>query len=66
MQEVPSISIEPQARKFQVPPTVIDAGSEEVHQLLQPIKSVSLDMNKFPTQALVELQHFSTQELVDR
>ena len=31
MHEVPSISTEPRARNVQVPPTVIDMGSEEVN-----------------------------------
>ena len=34
--------------------------------LLQLPQIISLDTNKLPTQALVELQHVSTQELADR
>ena len=66
MQEVSSISFEPQARNVQVPSTTIDAGSEEVNLLLQPFQRISLDLNKLPAQALVELQHVANQELVDR
>ena len=51
---------------MQVLLTAIDAGSEEVNMLLQLPQIISLDINKLPTQALVELQHVSTQELADR
>ena len=37
MQDIPSISTEPWDRNVQVPPTVINAGNEEVHQLLRSI-----------------------------
>ena len=33
----------------------IDASNEDVHQLLQPIQSVALDLNKLSTMVLVEL-----------
>ena len=55
MRDFPPISIEPRARNMQVPPTVIDMGNEEVHQLLRPIKSMDLDLNKLSTLMLVEL-----------
>ena len=63
MQEISLINTEPRARNMQVPPTVIDAENEEVHQLLQPILSVALDLNKLSTMALEELQHVTTLEL---
>ena len=59
MQEFPSISTDSRARNIQVPSTVIDAGREEVNQLLRPLHSISLDLNKLPTQVFVELQHVS-------
>ena len=55
MQDIPLIGTEPQARNVQFPPTAIDAGNEEVHQLLRLIQSVYLDLNKLPAMALVEL-----------
>ena len=51
---------------MQVPPTANDVRNEEVHQLLQPIQSVALDVNKLSAMALVELQHIDTLELVER
>ena len=61
-----SISTEPRARNVQVPPTTIDVGNEEVHQLLRPLQSVALDLNKLSATALVELHHVASLELVDR
>ena len=51
---------------MQVPPIMIDARNEEVHQLLRPIQSVDLDLNKLSTMVLVELQHVAALELADR
>ena len=44
---------------------MIDAKNEEVHQLLRPIQSVDLDLNKLFAMDLVELQHVATLELVE-
>ena len=55
MQEFPSISTEPRARNFQVPPTMIDVGNAEVNLWLEPLQSIALDLNKLPTQVLVDL-----------
>ena len=66
MQEVSSISTEPWTRNVQAPPIAIDVGSEEVNQLLWPIQSIALDLNKFPAQVLVELQYVASQELADK
>ena len=55
MQDISSISTDPGARNVQVPLTSIDVGNEEVQQLLQPIQSVALDLNKLSSMALVEL-----------
>ena len=65
MQDILSIGTEPWARNMQVPPTMIDVGNEEVHQLLRTIQSVALDLNKLSATALVELQHVSALELAD-
>ena len=51
---------------MQVPSTAIEAGNDEAHQLLRPIQSVDLDLNKLSTRMLVELQHVVTLELVDQ
>ena len=66
MQEVTLINTEPLARNVQVPPTTINAGNEDVNQLLWPIPSIALDLKELPAQILVELQHITSQELVDR
>ena len=66
MQDISSISTDPQARNVQVPLTTIDAWNEEVHQLLRPIQSVALDLNKLSTMELVELQHVSAMEFVEQ
>ena len=66
MQNVSLISTEPQDRNVQVPLTTIDVGNEEVHQLLQPIQSVDLDLNKLSAMASVEFQHVFALELVER
>ena len=55
MQYILLISTEPWARNVQVSLTAINAGNEEVRQLLRPIQSVALDLNKLSTMALVEL-----------
>ena len=62
MQEFPSINTKLRARNIQVPPIAINARSEEVNLLLQPIQSISLDLNKLLAQSLVELQDVITQE----
>ena len=46
---------------MQVPLIVIDVNNEEVHQLLWPIQSMDLDMNKLYAMDLVDLQHIATQ-----
>ena len=66
MQEIQSISTEPQFRNMQVPLTTINVGNEEVHQLLRPIQSVDLDINKLSATVLVESQHVSALGLVDQ
>ena len=63
MQDISSISTEPRARNMQVPPTAIDARNEEVHQLLRPIQSVAVDLNKLSNMVLLELQHVAALEL---
>ena len=66
MQVFLSISTESWDRNVQVPLTTIDPGSEEVNLLLQLLKRIALDLNKLPTQALVELEHVASQELAIR
>ena len=51
---------------MQFAPTGIDVENEEAHQLLRPIQSVALDLNKLFAMALVDLQHVATLELEDR
>ena len=65
MQDVPLISTEPWARNVQVSLTAINAENEEVRQLLRPIQSVALDLNKLSSMVLVELQDIATLELED-
>ena len=59
MQEVLLISTKPWARNVQVPLTAINVGNEEVNQLLWPIQSIDMDLNKLRAQVLVELHHVS-------
>ena len=66
MQDISSITTETQDRNMQVPPTMINIGNEEVHQLLWQVHNVALDMNKLSAMTLVELQHVVTLELADR
>ena len=60
MEEFSSIGTEPRARNIQVPLIAFDTGSEEVNLLLRPLQSIYFDLNKFPTQVLMELQHVVT------
>ena len=66
MQEFPVISTDPRDRNIQLPLTTIDVSSEEVNSLLHPLLSIALDLNKLPTQVLVQLQQVAGQELADR
>ena len=53
-------------RNAQVSPTAINAGSTEVNSLLQPLPSIAFDLNKLPTQVLMQLQQGVFQELDDK
>ena len=64
LQDILSISIEPQVWNVQVPSTAIDVGNVEGSQQLHPVQSLTLDLNKISTTELVELQHGATLELV--
>ena len=55
MQEFLVISTEPWARNVQVPSIAINAGSKKVNSLLQPLPSITVNLNKLPTQVLAQL-----------
>ena len=55
VQELSSISTEPQSRNVQVPLTTIDAISEDVNSSLQQLQGVVVDINKLPAQTIVQI-----------
>ena len=66
MQDFLIISSEPQVRNLQVPSAAIDMRSTEVKSLLQSLLSIVVNINKLPTQVLVQLQQGAYQALVDK
>ena len=66
MQDFLIISTEPWARNIQFPSAAIDTRSTEVKSLLQSLLSIVVNINKLPTQVLVQLQQGADQELVDK
>ena len=66
MQDFLTISTELQDRNVQVPSAAIDMRSTEVKSLLQSLLSIVVNLNKLPSQVLVQLQQGVDQELADR